>query len=119
MVEEGFSVENIVFGMGGALLQKVDRDTQNFAIKCSSIVINDVEIEVQKDPIEINEFGESTRSFKKSKAGRLKLIKTNKGYETVEHCVDFSDDILVDVFLDGEILVEYTFEEVKELAKLN
>ncbi len=48
MIEERFSVENIAFGMGGALLQKVDRDTQKFAIKCSSIVVNGEEIEVQK-----------------------------------------------------------------------
>ena len=40
MIEEGFSIENIAFGMGGALLQKVDRDTQKFAFKCSSITIN-------------------------------------------------------------------------------
>jgi nicotinamide phosphoribosyltransferase len=48
MVEEKFSVENIAFGMGGALLQKVDRDTQKFAFKCSHIVINGEEVDVRK-----------------------------------------------------------------------
>jgi nicotinamide phosphoribosyltransferase len=74
MIEEGFSIENIAFGMGGALLQKVDRDTQKFAFKCSSITINGEEAEVRKNPIEINEKGERVKSFKKSKAGRLKLV---------------------------------------------
>ena len=84
MIEEGFSIENIAFGMGGALLQKVDRDTQKFAFKCSSITINGEEAEVRKNPIEINEKGERVQSFKKSKAGRLKLVNG----QTFEHSHD-------------------------------
>lgn len=124
MVEEGFAVENIAFGMGGALLQKVDRDTQKFAIKCSSIVINGEEVEVQKNPIEINEYGERVQSFKKLKAGRLKLLhhidryNNSDEYETVEHCNEFSDDILVKIFENGRILKEWTFEEIRERAEV-
>jgi nicotinamide phosphoribosyltransferase len=124
MVEEGFAVENIAFGMGGALLQKVDRDTQKFAIKCSSIVINGEEVEVQKNPIEINEKGERVQSFKKSKAGRLKLVhhideyNNSDEYETVQHCKDFTGDILVNIFENGHILKEWTFEEVRERAEV-
>ncbi len=124
MVEEGFAVENIAFGMGGALLQKVDRDTQKFAIKCSSIVINGEEVEVQKNPIEINERGERVQSFKKSKAGRLKLVQhvdeynNSDEYETIQHCKDFSGDILVNIFENGHILKEWTFEEVRERAEV-
>src|SRR5690606_29645291 len=33
--ENGYASENFVFGSGGALLQKWDRDTNKFAIKCS------------------------------------------------------------------------------------
>ncbi len=119
MIEERFSVENIAFGMGGALLQKVDRDTQKFAIKCSSIVVNGEEIEVQKNPIEINEFGERVQSFKKSKAGKLKLIYNNSDeYETVQHCQDFTGDLLVPIFENGKILKEWTFQEVRERAEV-
>ena len=35
---KGISAENLVLGMGGALLQKVDRDTQKFALKCREIM---------------------------------------------------------------------------------
>lgn len=124
MVEEGFSVENIAFGMGGALLQKVDRDTQKFAFKCSSIVIDGEEIEVRKNPIEINERGERVTSFKKSKGGRLKL---SHGYSsesnkielmTIEHSHDEVNDELVEVFLDGYIQKEWTFEEIRERAQV-
>jgi nicotinamide phosphoribosyltransferase len=124
MVEEKFSVENIAFGMGGALLQKVDRDTQKFAIKCSSIVVNGEEVDVQKNPIEINEKGERVQSFKKSKSGQLKLVHTfdpynnSDEYETVQHCKDFSNDFLVKVFEDGELLVDYNFQEVRDRAEV-
>lgn len=114
MIEEGFSIENIAFGMGGALLQKVDRDTQKFAFKCSSITINGEEAEVRKNPIEINEKGERVQSFKKSKAGRLKLVNG----QTVEHSHDEDEDELVEVFLNGKVMKEWTFEEVRERAQV-
>lgn len=120
MVKEGFSVENIAFGMGGALLQKVDRDTQKFAIKCSSIVIDGQEIDVQKNPIEINESGERVQSFKTSKAGRLKLIKDHDGnFQTVQKCTTFEDDLLVPVFENGKIVTEYTFEQIIQRAEIS
>jgi nicotinamide phosphoribosyltransferase len=120
MVAEGYSVENIAFGMGGALLQKVDRDTQKFAFKCSSIIINGEEADVQKNPIEIDEKGNRVQSFKKSKAGRLKLMKDTEGnFYTQEHSHDEEGDCLITVFLNGDILKEWTFEEIRERAELD
>jgi len=130
MVEEGFSVENIAFGMGGALLQKVDRDTQKFAFKCSSIVIGGQEVDVRKNPIEINENGESVESFKKSKSGRLNLKKRlvemtveeqTRYFEehfTEEHAHDEEGDLMVTVFENGRMLREWTFEEIRERAEI-
>lgn len=40
MTRNKWSADNIVFGTGGALLQKLDRDTQKCAFKCSHVVIN-------------------------------------------------------------------------------
>ena len=120
LVEEGFSTENLTFGMGGALLQKVDRDTQNFAFKCSYTVNENGEVDVRKSPIEINAQGERVQSFKKSKAGHLKLIFdpiTGK-HSTVEHASDEEGDVMVPVFENGVILKEWTFEEIRERAKL-
>ncbi|PVV00445.1 hypothetical protein BB560_005171 [Smittium megazygosporum] len=37
----GYSIENIAFGMGGGLIQKVNRDTMSFATKLSMIVYKD------------------------------------------------------------------------------
>jgi nicotinamide phosphoribosyltransferase len=125
MVEEGFSVENIAFGMGGALLQKVDRDTQKFAFKCSHIIINGESVDVRKNPIEINEKGERVQSFKKSKAGYLKLMSQDeqndifeKMFFTNEHSKDEQNDMLVTVFENGVLLKDWTFEEIRERAQI-
>jgi nicotinamide phosphoribosyltransferase len=116
----GISAENLVLGMGGALLQKVDRDTQKFALKCSSAVINGREVAVEKSPTEMDANGNITTSFKKSKAGRLKLVKINGIFKTVnqqEH-LDLADELHT-VFENGELVNTITFEQVKANANVN
>ena len=39
-----WSLDNVTFGSGGALLQKLDRDTQKCAFKCCMAIINDQEV---------------------------------------------------------------------------
>jgi nicotinamide phosphoribosyltransferase len=110
----GWSADNIAFGMGGALLQQVDRDTQKFAMKCSSARVNGKWIDVQKDPI--------TDAGKKSKAGRVTLW-TNSGGEFasgVTAPTGWSDkgiggwtDALVPVFQNGNLFNEIDFATVR------
>ncbi len=38
--DEGWSAENVFFGCGSALLQKINRDTLNCAFKCSYVETN-------------------------------------------------------------------------------
>ena len=40
MKKNKWSADNLTFGSGGALLQRLDRDTQKCAYKCSHAVIN-------------------------------------------------------------------------------
>jgi nicotinamide phosphoribosyltransferase len=37
LIEEGFAIDNITFGMGGGLLQQVNRDTLRFAMKANAM----------------------------------------------------------------------------------
>ena len=109
----GFSADNIAFGMGGALLQQLDRDTQKFAMKCSSAEINGEWVDVQKDPI--------TDSGKKSKAGRVQLWKTgNEWSSAVDQPKGWFDKgfgpfepMLQEVFRDGKLITDMTFEQVR------
>jgi nicotinamide phosphoribosyltransferase len=111
----GISAENLALGMGGALLQKLDRDTQQFAFKCSYAEMNGRGIEVKKSPVELDHHGSLVRSFKQSKAGRLKLIYEDQGYRTVKEN-EFREykDELVTAFENGKIIREYDFEEIRD-----
>ena len=103
----GWSADNIAFGMGGALLQKVDRDTQKFAMKCSAIQVGDRWVEVRKDPI--------TDPGKMSKAGRVTLYKDEEGYYSgVE---DWKDSELELVYANGVLIRYQSFDEIRELAE--
>lgn len=104
MDDQGWSADNIAFGSGGGLLQKHDRDTQKFAFKCSAIEIDGEWHDVWKDPV--------TDPGKKSKRGRLKLVADGDGYKTVRE-EEPGEDLLVEVFRDGQMLVEHTFEEIR------
>ncbi len=111
MKQKGYSADNIAFGSGGALLQKLNRDTLKFAFKNSSVVVDGVQRDVFKNPI--------TDKGKQSKRGRLRLIRDQYGFFHTVHENDApeSADCLVEVFRDGEILREWTFEQVRQNAR--
>lgn len=113
----GWSADNINFGMGGALGQMVNRDTQKFAMKCSSACVNGEWIDVQKDPI--------TDPGKKSKAGRVNLWTSGGEYQSSVLCpagwtdkgTQLSwDPVLELVYMNGKLVKEYTFDQVRENA---
>ena len=105
----GWSTENLTFGSGGALLQRLDRDTQKCAYKCSHAVVGGKEREVFKDPV--------TDPGKKSKKGRLVLVREGSDWLTVrEEERGEREDVMVTVFEDGEMVRTWDWEEVKSRA---
>lgn len=109
MEKSGWSADNIAFGSGGGLLQKVNRDTLKFAFKCSAIEISRWGWrDVYKDPV--------TDSGKRSKAGRLKLVFDADGFKTVREKDSPLPNVLEKVFENGEVLCDYSFEEVRKRA---
>jgi len=114
MVSNTWSADNITFGMGGGLLQKVNRDTQRFAFKCSAQKRDGVWYDIQKTPIDMS---------KASKKGKLALIKLEgahgSAYKTLQECDGpVKGDLLETVFKNGEIVKEWTFDEIRDNAKL-
>ncbi|MBC7795463.1 MAG: nicotinate phosphoribosyltransferase [Pyrinomonadaceae bacterium] len=111
---QGFSASNIAFGMGGALLQKVNRDTLKFAYKCSAIVVKNELREVYKQPI--------TDAGKISKKGKLDLIRDENGdYKTVKlesiEKVTAENSVLKTVFENGEVFADDDLETIR--ARMN
>lgn len=113
LAEQGWSADNIAFGMGGALLQKVDRDTQKFAMKCSSALIDNEWQDVQKDP--------ATDQGKRFKAGQVHLFYNgDQYYISVNPPKPWADKggdwqpVMVEVFRYGELLVDLDFSKLRE-----
>jgi nicotinamide phosphoribosyltransferase len=104
MLDNGISTNNIVFGMGGALLQSLNRDTQQFAFKACAIEVDNVWKDVYK-----------TSPGKGSKRGRLALLCT-KGREfvTVKKDSDMPlfGDCLKPVFRNGELLLDLDYKDI-------
>ncbi|XP_051873973.1 nicotinamide phosphoribosyltransferase 2 [Pristis pectinata] len=109
---EHWSTENIAFGCGGALLQKLNRDMLNCSFKCSYVEQNGKGLNVYKEPV--------TDPIKVSRRGKLILRRNSDGIiETVEEGKgNPEEDLLVAVFENGNILQDYTLEEIRKNAKL-
>ena len=117
----GYAADNVAFGMGGALLQRVDRDTQNFALKCSAARVDGRWIDVYKDPV--------TDKGKQSRRGRMTLLKHRESgsYRTVSIAEDAAsladlempagfDDAMVTIWDGGRLVSDWTFAEVRARA---
>lgn len=104
-----WSADNVAFGMGGALLQQVNRDTQKFAIKMSSMERNGRIRDVYKSPV--------TDNGKRSKRGKLKLINKDGVLETVQS-TEIGTDLLQLVWENGIQYVDPTLEEIRKRAEV-
>jgi len=104
--QAGFSTENVAFGMGGGLLQKVNRDTLRFAMKASAMQINGAWRDVYKQPV--------TDSGKHSKRGRLAVIRDAGVIKTIrEDALSWESNLLRPVFRNGELLVDDGFDSIR------
>ncbi len=106
----------------GEIVNNIFTDTNNFATKACFAIVDGEERNIIKSPTEMDADGNITKSFKKSKQGKLKLVKNEDGsYRTVTSMdpdYEIVKDELVEVFRMGEILVDWTFEEIRERAKV-
>lgn len=119
LVEKGYCVTNMAFGMGGGLIQSGTRDTQKFACKNSWMRINGESVNVFKDPV--------TDPGKKSKKGRMTLIEVDNG-KTLETVTELTDDVINDPSLlpgkevletvfNGVVTKTYTLDDIRKRAE--
>src|SRR2546423_2078261 len=111
LTRKGWSQDIWSYGMGGALLQQVNRDTLKFALKCSAIDRKGQWHNVYKNP--------KTDPSKASRGGRFNLIQNEKDFATVE-VVDGapipSNNVLETILEDGKLLRDQTLAEVRAIA---
>lgn len=82
----GYAAETLVYGSGGGLLQKVNRDTYSFAQKTSAMKINDEWIDTVKNPV--------TDPGKKSQGGRFEEYQLETYYHNGKLLIDDSLDTI-------------------------
>lgn len=118
----GFSAENVAFGSGGGLLQKVNRDTLRFAMKASYIEVDGNGRDVFKQPI--TQDGDYN---KQSKKGRLSLYKVGNEFKTMndKEAKLMKDlhgaavqEVLEVVYENGKLVRDMTFDEVRKNANM-
>lgn len=108
MKEQQLSAENIAFGMGGRLLQRINRDTAKFAMKANAAKVNGNWSEVQKKPI--------TDLNKTSKGGRLALIKDQQGvFQTIKlDELGTQTNQLRPIFKNGRLLIKENLNQIRD-----
>jgi len=91
----GWSADNLAFGMGGALLQSVNRDDLKFAFKCSHVSGSFGSRDVWKSPV--------TDPGKMSKMGRITLYRdgANHFYTALEGGSPSGTDAMQTVLTNG------------------
>ena len=102
----GLSTENSAFGMGGGLLQKLDRDTMKWAMKASQVIVDGQPRDVFKDPV--------TDPGKRSKAGRQAVIRAGNDCQAIR-AVELGDrsNLLRPVWRNGELLIDKSFADIR------
>ena len=110
MKENNYSAANITFGMGGALLQKLDRDTYSFAMKVSAIHDGIIWKDVYKEP--------SSDQTKNSRRGRFAIVK-NDELEVIDLEKLSQTNLLKTRYKDGKLYNETDLKAIRNKVEIN
>ena len=105
---KGFASTNMVYGIGSFTYQYNTRDTFGFALKSTLCVIDGDEIQIFKDPV-------TDDGIKKSQKGAVKLYMEDGVLKFQDNLFlkDTTDCLMETIFENGNLLVDRTFEEVR------
>ncbi len=115
----GYSAENIAFGMGAGLLQKLNRDTEAYAYKICEISRQDWSWGDKTLHLPVKKTVTSDPS-KASKAGDLDLIRgTHGNFVTIDRRLNDTSapSALIKVFENGKIRARWDFGEIRDRAQ--
>ncbi len=107
LAELGWSSDNVGFGMGGGLLQQVNRDDLKCAIKCSEVTMADgFKRPVYKSPV--------TDPGKRSMSGRLALYNDGTKIYTAEAGMRDVIEVTQTVYEDGFVLINDSLDVIRD-----
>lgn len=106
---KGFASSNVVFGVGSFTYQYLTRDSLGFAMKATYAIIDGEEKFLFKDP-------KTDDGTKRSQRGLVAVM--DNGSTCVDGLSSSSTELdnseLVPVFVDGELIADYSFDEVRK-----
>jgi len=115
LIAKGFASTNIVFGMGSYTYQYVTRDTDAYAVKATFVRVNDKDINIYKKP----KTGDGSKNSAmgipivlKDENGKF-YMKDHGTFDELHNCE------LIEVFRDGQLLVDQTLAEIRERIQEN
>lgn len=112
MMLQGFSSDNIVFGIGSFTYQHVTRDTFGFAVKSTSGVVNSERRDIFKDP-------KTDNGTKKSLKGLIRVDRNDRGHIVAydnQSELEEKSGLLKTVFIDGRS-DKVSFDNVRALVE--
>lgn len=111
MLEGGWSIDNIAFGMGGGLLQHVNRDTLRFAMKANAMMDGEgAWHDVFKQPV--------TDASKSSKAGRQAVVTEGGAMKAIRlDALGDRENLLQPVYAGGQIVRHDSFDAIRARAE--
>ena len=111
MMRRKLAIGNIAFGMGGGLLQNVNRDNFSYSMKVSAIQRGGIWEDVFKDPIT------AQGGSKTSKRGRQGAIREEGALVARrKEEIPKGRDALEPVFENGELLRLWSFDDIRQRA---
>lgn len=115
----GFSTENIAFGIGGALLQQLNRDTLGFAMKCSAVRLGENWHDAWKAPV--TDPGKTSRKgrlglFRERNSGEYRTVAIDSDNQPVSELAGDWESMLHTVYENGRLLRRQSLAEIRILA---
>lgn len=108
----GFSSENILFGMGSGLLQKINRNTLSFTMRASAL---------QDETGNWKEIGRRSPNMrdKQPEGGRRAVVSDGRDMLGI-HLEDIGarENLLQPVWQNGELLKDWSFDEIRTIAAM-
>lgn len=106
---KGFAATNLVLGVGSYTYQYKSRDSLGFAMKATWCMVNGEGREIFKNP-------KTDDGVKKSLKGLIKVSSESGQYVAHDQVSVVEEDFcseLIDVFQDGNLVKEYSLEEIR------
>ncbi len=106
--DKGFATTNIVLGIGSFTYQFNTRDTFGFAMKATSVVVNNERREIFKDPI-------TDDGIKKSAKGLVKVELVDGEYVLVDQITEKEEKegVLQVIYHNGQFKNEISLDEIR------